>query len=40
MFLREMIAKRKQEMTNASFESKGDFLTLLLSDNLFKDKDD
>lgn len=40
MFLREMIAKRKQEMALPSFKNKGDFLTLLLSDDLFKDKDD
>ncbi len=35
-----MIVNRREEIKSPSFKSKGDFLTLLLTDDLFKDKDD
>ena len=35
-----MIENRRQEMKKPSFKNKGDFLTLLLTDDLFKDKND
>ncbi len=35
-----MIVNRREEMKSPSFKSKGDFLSLLLTDDLFKDKDD
>ena len=39
-FLKSMIKKRREEMKDPSFISKGDFLTQLLSDELFMGQED
>lgn len=40
LFLKKMINKRRREMGSDSFVSKGDFLTMLLQDELFKGQDE
>ena len=39
-FIKNMIKKRRDEMKESTFVDKGDFLTVLLIDELFKGQDD
>jgi cytochrome P450 len=39
-FFRVLINERREEMKNPDFENKGDFMTILLTDDLFKDNDE
>jgi cytochrome P450 len=35
-YIRSMILERKKQMNDPTYQSKGDFLTILLQDDLFK----
>ena len=39
-FIKDLIAERREMMKKKNFINKGDFLTLLLNDEIFKDQDD
>ena len=39
-YIRSLIQKRKKEMEKAGWQSKGDFLSILLQDELFKDNEE